>query len=269
MDAVDLDIVKRHFAVSEISVENGVKDDFKEIEPFVVCSGLSVDTFNKYVEDDRRRLRISLRFLHLDNNGRLLILEYPSLPHEITVRKFELLFYLAFGNAKLLGTRGSFTARRNGFQDKEADATFGPLHNTPNRTPPPPDRIIADWVTFALEVSRTQSWKSLSEAALWWYRYTGIQYILLLKVSERARSMKYWFYDVEETGLPENGVLPDATRVGSFRYDQNGAAETLEFDNRRILSIPPDQALPDDVNDVSVVDLRELMNMVIEHFGVA
>ena len=94
MDALDLDIVKRHFAVSEISVnDDNVKENFIiEIEPFVVCDGVSVDAYNKFVDVDQRSYRIPFRLLQLDNNGRLLILEYPYVSRDITVERFKVYF---------------------------------------------------------------------------------------------------------------------------------------------------------------------------------
>ena len=64
MDALDLD-KSAHFAVSEISVnDDNVKENFIiEIEPFVVCDGVSVDAYNKFVDVDQRSYRIPFRLL--------------------------------------------------------------------------------------------------------------------------------------------------------------------------------------------------------------
>jgi hypothetical protein len=55
-------------------------------------------------------------------------------------------------------------------------------------------------------------------------------------------------------------------RVSEARFTQSQNAEpiSITFDNRRILSIPAGQALPNGVNDVSVVNLRAVMHEVIE-----
>ena len=134
-------------------------------------------------------LRIRLRCLELDNNnnsntniGRLLIVEYPiSAVHECTERRFSLGFHFTCdGFYHQLGTFGSMTAYRDKLPNKAADSTFGPLRSTTNTTRPP----HGDWITLAVEVGHKQNWNSLERAAGWWYGYTGIQYILILKVSK-------------------------------------------------------------------------------------
>ncbi len=110
MKELNLDIVKYHFTVSDIS-DDCTNDNVDEIEPFVVCDGVSIDVFNQYINGGN--LRIALRFLELSTDGRLLIVEYPSSIHEITVRVFELALSLAWGDSNELGTRGSMTAHRN------------------------------------------------------------------------------------------------------------------------------------------------------------
>ncbi|GMF45363.1 unnamed protein product [Phytophthora fragariaefolia] len=100
------------------------------------------------------------------------------------------------GVSVTIGTLGSMTARRAANPKKEADATFGPRGRTPNQTPPPAPRTVADWVTLAVEVGRYQTWASLVEAAQWWCNYSGIQYILLLKIGPEGFQMQYALYDI-------------------------------------------------------------------------
>ncbi|KAG9401137.1 hypothetical protein AC1031_009892 [Aphanomyces cochlioides] len=159
------------------------------------------------------------------------------------------------------------TCQRDGSPNKEADATFGPMGSTPGRTPPPVSkdgshRTIADWITLAVEVGRTQDWASLERAAIWWLEYPGIQYVLLIKVSKTARSMTYRLYDVQDYAHPNQ--LPPPAATESFENRANGQAVNLTLDNRRILSIPVAVHLPPGVNDESVINLRAVMRLVID-----
>ncbi|KAE9016559.1 hypothetical protein PR001_g14619, partial [Phytophthora rubi] len=158
LDALNLDVVASYF-----------DQDDDEIAPYVVCEGVSVTAFNKYVGDGEG-LRIPLRFLALDD-GRILIVELPTRVHESTARTFEWRFLDAAGNGNEIARRGSMTATRAANPKKEADATFGPTGLTLNRTPLPARRTVADWVTLAVEVGRSQPWASLEEAAQWWCNY--------------------------------------------------------------------------------------------------
>jgi hypothetical protein len=56
----------------------GDEEQLVEIEPYVVCDGVTVDGFNQYITS-HEDLPIHTRFLDLDIIGRLLILEYPDL----------------------------------------------------------------------------------------------------------------------------------------------------------------------------------------------
>ncbi|GMF36364.1 unnamed protein product [Phytophthora lilii] len=246
MDALKLDVVASYF----------VKDD-DEIDPYVVCDGVSVDAFNEYVGDGEG-LRIALRFLAL-YDGRSVIVELPTKVHESTARKFEYEFMTATGNGREVASGGSMTARRAANPNKEADATFGPMGSTPNQTPAPAPRTIADWVTLAVEVGRSQSWASLKDAARWWCGYAGIQYVLLLKISAPGTQIRYALYD--STTRPTPTIRPTAS--GIFRHKAAGAAVNVTFDMRRILSIPANKALPTGVNATAVVDLRTFSRTTI------
>ena len=66
MNRLVLDQVQRHF------LENA-----EEIKPLVVCGGVSVDVFNRYFADDED-LPIALRFVELSEDGRILIIDFPT-----------------------------------------------------------------------------------------------------------------------------------------------------------------------------------------------
>ncbi|KAL8001174.1 hypothetical protein Plhal703r1_c19g0085571 [Plasmopara halstedii] len=247
IDALELDVVASYF-----------DNDDDEIDPYVVCEGVSIAAFNKYVGDGEG-LRIALRFIAL-HDGRIVIVDLPTTVHESTARTFEMVFKLASGNALEVASRGSMTARRAANPKKEADATFGPKRSTLNRTPLPPLRTVANWVTLAVEVGRSQTWASLVEAAEWWCNYSGIQYVLLLKISSHGVQMRYALYDIAVLGM-----LPAPTASGTVsRRTRDQPAENISFNMRRILSIPANQALPNGVNAIAVVDLRIVMNLVID-----
>ncbi|KAG9409361.1 hypothetical protein AC1031_019614 [Aphanomyces cochlioides] len=205
MNALNYDDLAMHF-----------DQEADEIDPYVVCEGVSVDVFNKYVDE-----------------------EDESLP------------------------RGSMTVSRNALPHKGADATYGPMRDTLNRTPPPPPRTVSDWVTFAVEVGRSQTWESLTRAARWWVGYIGIQYILLLKVNATATELEYRQYAIVCLG-----TFPDPPTVsGVVRRDAppDAVADSVAFNMRRILSIPAHDALPEGVNEAAVVNLRDVLNQVWRH----
>ncbi|KUF82571.1 hypothetical protein AM587_10003160 [Phytophthora nicotianae] len=247
IDALELDAVASYF-----------DNDDDEIDPYVVCEGVSLAALNEYVGDGEG-LRIPLRFLALDD-GRLVIVDLPTKVHESTAASFEKMFNRASGNDLEVASGGSMTARRAGNPNKEADATFGPKRTTLHRTPAPAPRTIADWVTLAVEVGRSQTWASLEEAAEWWCNYGGIQYILLLKISSQGVQMRYALYDIAVLG-----ILPAPTASGTvYRRTRDQPAVNVTFNMRRILSIPANAALPNGVNATAVVDLRIVMNLVID-----
>jgi hypothetical protein len=254
------DILDRINSLNLEDVASHFDKDDDDIDPYVVCDGVSVDAFNAYVGDGEG-LRVSLRFLDLSADGRILIVELPTKVHESTARTFEKEFNLATGNAREVATSGSMTVRRAALPNKEADATFGPKRSTPNRNPAPAPRTIADWVTLAVEVGRSQSWADLTRAAQWWCSYAGIQYILLLKVSAAVIQIRYTLYDIVAID-----TLPAPTTQGTFRRltTPNPPAVNVNFDMHRILSIPAHQALPNGVNPVAVVNLRIVMEQVID-----
>ncbi|CAK4086288.1 unnamed protein product [Aphanomyces euteiches] len=236
-----------------------------DVGPYVLCDGVDVAVFNQYFGQEN--CAIPGRCVEL-LEGQLLIVEYPlSAVHECTIGGFAAEFHQFCGNDRKFATKGSMTCQRDGSPNKEADATFGPMGSTPGRTPPPVlkdrrQRTIADWITLVVEVGRTQDWASLERAAIWWLNYTGIQYVLLIKVSKSARSMTYRLYDVQDYSHPNQ--LPPPAASESFEHQENGPAVDLSLDNRRILSIPVAENLPPGVNDESVIDLRAVMVEVIE-----
>ncbi|DBA03210.1 TPA: hypothetical protein N0F65_003930 [Lagenidium giganteum] len=243
IDALELDAVASYFDI-----------DDDEIDPYVVCEGVSIAAFNEYVGDGEG-LRIPLRFLALDDR-RLVIVELPTTVHESTADEFKSEFLAATGNRREVGKRGSMTASRDGNPNKEADATFCPKKITLNRTPAPAPRTITDWVTLAVEVGRSQTWASLVEAAEWWCNYSGIQYILLLKISPQGVQMQYALYEIAVLG-----IQPAPTASGTFRRrTRDQPAENVTFDMRRILSIPANAALPRGVSPTARVDLRIVMS---------
>jgi hypothetical protein len=237
--------------------------DDDDMEPILVCSGVSVDAFNEYVGDGED-LPIGVRFLQLEDDGRLLMVDSATSIHEVTKCQFQLSFVEAFGNYREINGCGSVTMHRGSeFPVKEADATFGPFARTPNRSPKPPDVTV--WVTLAVEVGHWQSWASLRVAALWWHGLPGIKYVLLLKIGARAQSLEYELYDFDRHPMGRRGGLPPPVATGRIDANLNGspAPENVVFEARRILSIPHGLPLPVGVNDRIVVDLRDVMSMVI------
>ncbi|GMF14375.1 unnamed protein product [Phytophthora lilii] len=91
------------------------------------------------------------------DDGRVLIIDFPTPVHETTADIFKDEFLTVCGNRLQVNRGGSImTVRRTGCPKKEVDATFGPLRSTPNRTAPPPPRTFADWATLAVEVGRAR-----------------------------------------------------------------------------------------------------------------
>jgi hypothetical protein len=162
----------------------------------------------------------------------------------------------AFGNGDAIAKGGSFTARRGGNPSKEADATFGPLRNTPHRQNPPAGIGIGEWTTLAVEVAISQDWLSLENAALWWASYPGVEYIVCIKVSPQGRRWRYRLYSINQLG-----ILPAPQVDQEFLGVINVNSHTLAFDARRILAIPAAQPLPDGVNAQIVVDLFHIANV--------
>jgi hypothetical protein len=99
------------------------------------------------------------------------------------------------------------------------------------------------------------------EAAEWWCNYSGIQYILLLKISPQGVQMRYALYEIAVLG-----ILPAPAGSGTFRRrTRDQPAVDVSFDMRRILSIPANAALPRAVSRTARVYLRIVMNLVIDN----
>ncbi|ETN20010.1 hypothetical protein PPTG_03110 [Phytophthora nicotianae INRA-310] len=93
MGALKLEVIASYF-----------DQDDDEIDPYVVCEGVSVTAFNKYVGDGEG-LRIPLRFFVL-YDGRIVIVELPTEVHESTAAEFTSKFLGAAGNEDEIGKRG-------------------------------------------------------------------------------------------------------------------------------------------------------------------
>ncbi|KAH9111734.1 hypothetical protein LEN26_006863 [Aphanomyces euteiches] len=245
---------------------NAIEHYFRQedVAPYVVCHGIDVNVFNRYFcQDD---CVVPLRCVEL-LQGRLLIVEYPSAVHETTVSSFKAEFIQSCGNDRQFAGRNSTRCRRHRNPSKEADASFGPKRTTSGRTDPPilnngRSRMFDDWITLAVEVRRSQDWDSLERAAIWWLNYIGMEYVLLIKVTERARSMTYRLYDIQDYAHPNQ--LPPASAQGPFQYRRNGLPINITFDNRRLLSLQQAANLPPGVNPTTVINLRAVMREVIE-----
>ncbi|OQS04416.1 hypothetical protein THRCLA_03343 [Thraustotheca clavata] len=245
MKELNLDDVALHFN----------RDD-DDIDPYNVCDGVSIDAFNAYIGDGEG-LRIGLRFLSLNSDGHIIIIELPTPEHEGTAAHFSVEF--VFATDRAVSNRGSMTAIRPGHRKKEADAAFGPKRST-HGLPPPQGREFRYWATLVVDVGRTQTWRLLEEAAQWWCDYAGVQYILLLKVSAEATQIRYGLYSIVT-----QGVLPAPEQSGIFRQSTPPARPVnVTFDMRRILAIAPNQLLPNGVNPQAVVNLRLVMDNVID-----
>ncbi|EQC34781.1 hypothetical protein SDRG_07588 [Saprolegnia diclina VS20] len=216
-------------------------------EPFVVLSGVSVDLFNAYFEDDEEA-PFRLRFVDLVD-GDVIITDVASLQ----------------ASGKELESIGSFTASRGqGIKKKQADATFGPRRRTLNRGPPPtldegPPRVLRklkSWVTLAVEVGHYQTWNGLEAAGNWWSHYVGVKYVLLMKVNENATTLEYRLHKISQIG-----DLPVPSQQGTLTVEDDAAAgdHILRFDTRVVLAIPPGLPLPSGMNDVCNVSLLDLL----------
>jgi hypothetical protein len=69
MEALDLHQVATHFT--------GGVDENDDVEPLLVCDGVSVNAFNGFVGGGEG-LPIGVRFLQLEPDGHLLIIECPT-----------------------------------------------------------------------------------------------------------------------------------------------------------------------------------------------
>ncbi|OWY97722.1 hypothetical protein PHMEG_00031680 [Phytophthora megakarya] len=71
--------------------------------------------------------------------------------------------------------------------------------------------------------------------------------------------MQYALYDIAALG-----TLPAPTTTGTFRCN-TAEPVNISFDMHRILSIPLARALPSGVNQIANVDLRIIMDLVIDN----
>ncbi|KAF0753764.1 hypothetical protein AaE_005593 [Aphanomyces astaci] len=91
-----------------------------DIDPYVVCEGVSVHALNAYVGDGEG-LRVALRFLDLSSDG-VFRLSSSQQEYSLAIRTK---FLRATGNEDEVSTRGSMMASSAALPNKEADATFG------------------------------------------------------------------------------------------------------------------------------------------------
>lgn len=103
----------------------------EEVDPFVVCEGVSVSAFNAYTEDDEG-LPVRLRFLDLTDDGRLVINDWPDCIHECTRTTFGHVVLEACGR-DVLGFRSA--AEQKGKAHRAPDVAYGLGRDMPNRTP--------------------------------------------------------------------------------------------------------------------------------------
>ncbi|EQC34771.1 hypothetical protein SDRG_07579 [Saprolegnia diclina VS20] len=256
-----LDSIKQAF--EDISFDRMRRHLTTSKKPFVVISGVSVEVFNAYFEDDEDA-PVALRFVDLVN-GSIIITDFPSEAHEAVIHKFVSEFLHASGDRDEVAPRGSFTASRGrGSKKKQADASFGPLFRTLNRGPPPtvdegPPRVLRalkHWVTLAVEVGYSQKWNGLRVAGNWWSNYVGVKYVLLMRVDKNATKLQYRLYEITHVG-----DLPAPSRRGSMTLDNAAGAQhpILRIDTRVLLAIPPGEALPADMNDFCNVNLLRVL----------
>jgi hypothetical protein len=263
MKNIDRKAVEEHFSKVVKDSEGGLC-----CEPYLVTERfVSQEALREYCEHSAyENSPFTLQFLELSDDGKLWIVELPtSKVHEGIAGEFEWVFGCACPALRgSLGVWGHATVVVNG-ENKEPDKSYGPLWNVPNSVRPQALQG-ATWLTFVLEVGKSQSWPSLRERARMWYDYPGIQYILLIKVDDQATSLSYEFYDRMVNGLVANN-LP-AVNHTSFFYNLNGAQQTILLDSRRLLGIPPGLAgtppppLPNGVPAIVTVDLRLVLHKV-------
>jgi hypothetical protein len=233
-------------------IESHFKTNEDDVEPYLVCA-TSLDTFEAFVGDGSRKMHPELRFLEF-KDSKVYIIEWPALLHEAVIDTFKARFLQASGNMNEIGKKGSFTAHRNGDHSKEADATFGPFEDTPNRNNPPAGISVGSWVTLVAEIAVSQSWASLKRAALWWANYPGVEYIICIKISPRTHTWRYCMYSIEN-----QGVLPDPRFDKNFRGDIIAGQHTITLSARRILGIPNHLPLPAGVTPNIDVDFRDIL----------
>jgi hypothetical protein len=273
LENIDTNLVQDHFSQFDKDSEGDIKEDVEQLgcEPFLVANHVSQEMLHEYYEHcSYENSLFTLRFLELSEDGKLWIVELPvEAAHESTAEKFA----EDFRDAQLQAARpfinalGTVTLRFNG-RCMQADKTYGPTRNVPNGIPRPlglqqgGGLPALPWITFVVEVGVRQDLPSMQAKALRWHRYPGIQYILLVRVSPRARHVVYELYDVNPL-IPAPAVLP-APAVGpcDFWLGANGAAQLFTLDNHRIMGVPQGQLPPGIASNVTVVDLRIVLDRV-------
>jgi hypothetical protein len=230
---------------------------------YVICNGVSVETWNCFLDQREEDLPIPLRFIEY-YDGKIIIIELPSGDHEEFIQEFVSKFVGRSGNSDAIGKRGSIRASRGGSAArKEADATFGPRRTTPhhdrNRLPNHHPELSRReryqfWITFAVEVGVSQSWSSLDRAAEWWEGYNGIQYILCIRVQPVEQSADFKFYDLSgRRRRVVEGHVPPPTRR---------SRTTITLDTRKLLAIPDHRPVPDGMDNTCTVDLQEILELI-------
>ncbi|KAG9399423.1 hypothetical protein AC1031_011814 [Aphanomyces cochlioides] len=239
---LDMDVLSAHF--------NTNQDD---VEPYVICEGVSVRAFNEAVANDED-LPIRVRFIAFPS-GQVVITELPTRAHDFIAAYVSRIFIeAAHDRDHYIVPRSTVTLQRPGFPNKEADATSGPAADVPNLSPAPLGLYQGNWVTLAVEGAFSQTWEDLLDNGTnWWIGYPGIQYVLCIKVVATAHRLQYCVYDSALHGLAVQGV------VGLT--DENET--NLVFDTCRILGIAAGSALPPGMPDQIVVDLREIIRLVV------
>jgi hypothetical protein len=285
LESIDMKLLKAHFDkdsegdVNEDIKEGGVVDDEVEdsgdineddeqggCEPFLATDEfVSQNDLREHCEHSAYENSLfSLRFLELSDDGKLWIVELPtSEVHERAAEKFNLALFLPSPDLNdYCDTLGHTTIYVNG-RNIKADKTYGPLPNIPNSVRPQALQPGDEWITFVLEVGRSQRWDSLCRRALRWYNYTGMQYVLLISISPEARSMSYELYEVNlAPGNVATQLPAPAAGYNTIRHKQGVLTPVLiTLDSRRILGIPAGQ-LPQGVPANLTVDLRAVLNIV-------
>jgi hypothetical protein len=285
LESIDMKLLKAHFDkdsegdVNEDAEEGGVVNDEVEdsgdineddeqggCEPFLATDEfVSQDDLREYCEHSAYENSLfTLRFLELSDDGKLWIVELPnSTVHERVLRQFAGNFRDGHRAARdLIDTLGHATIFVNGV-NMEADDTYGPLPNIPNSIRPQGLQPGDEWITFVVEVGRSQRWASLRRRALRWYNYTGMQYVLLISISPEARIMSYELYEVNPMlANPAAQLPPPVVGYSSFRHNLTVRTPVpITLDSRRILGIPALQPLPRGVPANFTVNLRNVLNI--------
>jgi hypothetical protein len=244
LENIDMKLVEAHFSKFDKDGEGDVNEDVeggavnvKEgedineddeqggCEPYLVTDEfVSQDDLREYCEHSSYRdSPFSLRFLELSDDGKLWIVELPSEVHESSVENINLeLFFRQSVLRDYCHVLGTTTIHLNSIS-MEADKTYGPLPNVPNSVPPP--GFQGRWVTFVLEVGRSQR-------GLRWYNYTGMQYVLLIGISPKARIMSYEFYEVNLTRDCRNSTTASGGRIRFYSAHSGGSNSGAHYNGQ-------------------------------------